>query len=161
MTIEIFDPDNKDVVMNATMGNMKRQSTGENTNTKVLRFNLTNIDCKLDPATGNELCESAVLLEVKQGADYTITLCAMNKFGSTCEHFQQSVDVVLLDSAAGELNRNKLQSGVSVGTVVGIVVGILVPAVVCFMLLIVYFVRRNRKRRIGESVPQDDFEFEG
>jgi hypothetical protein len=97
-------------------------------------------------------CEYSVRQEIEKGKTYTITLCAENEFGKTC----QSSGSITPPEVTPTAEPVKGGSGLPIGAIVGIVISILV-AILFFSLLLIFFavLKRRRERKEMRSNHED------
>ena len=132
----------------------KRQAHDRGDELHQIEVDLAGIQCKFDQSSMTDHCEYSVRQEVQKGKTYSITLCAENEFGKTCQSSGSITTSEVAPTAA------QVGSGLPVGAIVGIVICIL-GVVLFFSLLLIFFAvlkRRNERKEIQSSHDDSDSE---
>lgn len=140
----------------STVAPGNRVTRQDSQETEVREIQLRNIDCKFNPSTGEDVCESTVQEDAKVGVVYNLTLCAENEFSSTCENHVETVDTLPPLLRPEGINRN--ESGLPFNTKIAIVIAVLVVVLLCCLVLVcivVYCVVSRRKRGKGQKSEGD------
>ena len=136
-----------------------RQAVQDGGGTQVREVALTNVQCKFNPSSQEDFCESAAKEEVKIGTAYNVTLCAVNEFSLSCEDYAEVIETLPAEVTPEGINRN--ERGIPFNTVIGIVIGIALLLVCLTLIVITVFCvvgARKRRRREKEHGSDGDTE---